>query len=125
MIPQVRSALQVAGTTLVVTLLLTGAQKMGVIDKDLFMRLVMALVGLVIAWSGNIAPKENPGGSGRQLALRRFSGWSIAAAGLVNAGIWLFAPMELTAELSMLPIGIAVLSIIAYCFWLRGKAARA
>jgi len=122
--PQVKSALQIAGVTLAGSLLMVGARKLGVIDGDTATRITMALIGLVVAWYGNITPKQEPAQSARRIAYRRFVGYAIAVAGLINAAIWIWAPMSFAAELSMAPLAIALLAILTYCLWGRGGDTR-
>jgi hypothetical protein len=125
MTKNLRDTLQIlAGTVLVVGGALA-AKLMGLIDSDGFLRLTMGLTGLAVAWYGNIAPKQGLPHSPRRIAYRRFVGYAIAVAGLVNAAIWAWAPMDYAAELSMVPLITAFLVVLGYCLWLRGTAARA
>jgi hypothetical protein len=123
MSPKLRSTLQVLGVTFVISAGLVIAKRTDLIDSDGFTRISMALVGLMVAWYGNISPKQGPIYSARRMAYRRVVGWTIAAAGLVNAAIWIWAPMAYAAELSMAPLLAAAVVVFGYCFWLRRPTA--
>lgn len=123
--PTLRQALQTLGATFAIGLLLLGAKRIGLIDDDGFLRVFMALIGLVVAWYGNLTPKARPAYTARRIAYRRVAGYAVTAAGLVNAAIWIWAPMAYAAELSMVPLAAAFLVALGYCVWLRGTAARA
>lgn len=81
----------------------------------------MAVTGATMVWLGNQTPKKASPANARTLAYRRFSGWAIVLGGLANMAIWTFAPMDVAAMASIVPIAIAVVAIIAYC--LRSRAA--
>ena len=98
------------------------AKRLGWVDGDAGIRLAMALSGLTIVYFGNRIPKEAPTRSPRAQTVRRYSGKVMVLAGLVNAGIWVFAPMEVAPLASMVPLILAVVAIIAYCNYSRTPA---
>ena len=105
----------------VVALVASLARKLGYMDGDTVMRVVIGLSGLMIASFGNRMPKTFvPSSQARQA--RRVAAWSLVLSGLVYAGLWAFAPIPIAiaggcgAEL----LGIAV--TIGYCVSLRAKA---
>ncbi len=70
------------------------AHKLGYIDRDTVIRVVIGPTGLWIAWYGNRMPKamvEVRVARARQA--RRVAGWSLVLSGLVYAGLWAFAPI--------------------------------
>lgn len=99
----------------------TFARKLGLIDGDTVVRLVIGLNGLMVAWFGNRMPKNFvPDIRARQAA--RVGGWSMVLSGVVYAGFWAFAPIQ-TAVIggcAAILLGIAV--TVVYCLSLRGKA---
>jgi hypothetical protein len=123
--PRLRSNLIILGVTLVGAVALVAVKRMGLVDGDTITRISMAGIGLMVAWYGNIAPKQAAPASARRIAYRRFLGYAIAVAGLVNAAIWAWAPMAFAPELSMAPLIAAFAIILGYCLWLRRPAAQA
>jgi hypothetical protein len=104
----------------VLALAATFARKQGYLDSDTVTRLVIGANGLMIAWFGNRMPKAFvPSAWARQV--RRVAGWSLALSGLVYAGLWAFAPMQLAiwGGTGAVLAGIAV--TVGYCVSLRAK----
>lgn len=96
------------------------ARSTGLIDaanSDVGLRLAGVASGLIIVAFGNVIPKKlvrfDPADPGRKLAVQRFTGWVIVLAGLANAAIWAFAPMDRAALWSMAPL-IGALALIAF-----------
>lgn len=84
--------------------------------------LVIGMNGIMIAWYGNRMPKAlAPSATARQLA--RVAGWSMALSGLVYAGLWAFAPIQVAVigGCGAVRTGIAV--TFGYCLALRARAA--
>ncbi len=98
------------------------AKRLGWVDGDAGVRLAMALGGLTIVYFGNRIPKEAPTRSPRAQTVRRFSGKVMVLAGLLNAGIWVFSPMDIAALASMVPLILAIVAIVAYCTYARTPA---
>ncbi len=99
----------------------TWARGEGYIDGDTVTRLVLGATGLMVAWFGNRMPKTiAPSARARQA--QRVGGWSMALSGLVYAGLWAFAPVDiaLIAGCGAIILGMAV--TIGYCLSLRGRA---
>jgi hypothetical protein len=99
----------------------TAARNLGYIDADTVTRLVLGATGLMVAWFGNRMPKTiAPSARARQA--QRAGGWSMALSGLVYAGLWAFAPLEvaLIGGCGAIMTGIAV--TIGYCVSLRARA---
>lgn len=96
-------------------------RKLGYIDADTVTRMVMGATGLMVAWFGNRMPKRIvPSACARQVA--RVGGWTMALSGLVYAGLWVFAPIQLAVAggCSAVLAGMAV--TLGYCLSLRAKA---
>jgi len=102
----------------------TFARKLGVVDGDTVVRLVIGFNGLMIAWFGNRMPKNFvPSARARQVA--RVGGWSMVLSGLVYTGFWILAPIQ-TAVIggsAAILLGLAV--TIGYCLSLRGRTTAA
>ncbi len=113
-----------AGGMIVLALGATYARQQGFIDADTVTRIVMTATGLMVAWFGNRAPKTFvPDARGRQAT--RVAGWSLAISGLIYAGLWVFAPMDLAlwAGCGAIIAGMAV--TLLYCLSLRREATTA
>lgn len=105
----------------VVALVASLARKLGYMDGDTVMRVVIGLSGLMIASFGNRMPKTFvPSAQARQA--RRVAAWSLVLSGLVYAGLWAFAPIPIAVAggCGAVLLGIAV--TIGYCVSLRAKA---
>jgi hypothetical protein len=105
----------------VVALVASWARKLGYMDGDTVMRVVIGLSGLMIASFGNRMPKTFvPSSQARQA--RRVAAWSLVLSGLVYAGLWAFAPIPIAIAggCGAVLLGIAV--TIGYCVSLRAKA---
>jgi len=105
----------------VLALAATLARKLGYIDGDTVLRLVIGANGLMIAWYGNRMPKTFVP-SARAREARRVAAWSLVLSGLVYAGLWAFAPIQaaVIGGCGAVLIGIAV--TLGYCLSLRDKA---
>lgn len=99
----------------------TFARNLGYVDADTVTRLVLGATGLMVAWFGNRMPKTiAPSARARQA--QRVGGWSMALSGLVYAGLWAFAPLDvaLIGGCGAIMLGIAV--TLGYCLSLRAGA---
>jgi hypothetical protein len=99
----------------------TFARKLGYIDGDTVTRVVIGLTGLMIAANGNRLPKVVVPNAYAQRA-RRVAGWSLVLSGLVYAGLWAVAPIQVAiwGGSGAVVAGIAV--TLGYCLSLRAKA---
>jgi len=117
----IKVSLAVAFGLIGASLAVTAARKAGYIEVETAMRIIMAAVGLMLAWYGNRAPKAFvPNAHVRQI--NRVAGWSMAVSGLTNAAFWAFAPlpMAMTLGTGVIAAGLAVTLI--YSLKLRGRA---
>lgn len=98
----------------------TYARKLGYIDGETVTRLVMGAIGLMVAWFGNRMPKRFvPEAWARRVT--RVGGWSLALSGLVYAGLWAVAPIQVAAAGGSLAVLLGIAVTIGYCLSLRGK----
>jgi hypothetical protein len=76
----------------------------------------------MVAWYGNRMPKSFVPGE-RARAAKRVGGWSMAISGLIYAGLFAFAPMDVAviAGCAAILLGIAV--TFGYCLSLKNRAA--
>jgi hypothetical protein len=118
---ELMAALVWVGGTATVALGAIFALKLGHIDFDTFLRVVIGSYGLMIAWYGNRMPKTFVP-SARLRQARRVSAWSQVLGGLVYTGLWAFAPIPLAiwGGLGALLAGSAV--ALGYCLSLQAKA---
>jgi hypothetical protein len=117
---EIAGSLAWAGGILALALAATAAHRLGLMDRDTVTRLLIGINGLMIAWFGNRIPKRfAPTASAKQA--QRVAGWSQVLSGLVYAGLWAFAPMNVAiwGGMSAIIAGIAV--TLGYCLSL-GKA---
>jgi len=111
----IKSGLLQAGATLAVAVVATVLQRTGVISQDTTVRVLMATIGLVVAWQSNAVPKSLPVRSARSQAYKRLSGWAFVLSGLAFTAVWAFAPMDVAATLSMAPMLIAMVTVFVVC----------
>ncbi|MDP3400092.1 MAG: ammonium transporter [Brevundimonas sp.] len=105
---------------LVLALIASFARSRDVIDHETTTRIVLVATGLMIAWFGNRAPKTFvPSARARQA--RRFSGWSLAISGLIYAGAFAFAPMDMALIVGCGAIILGIAATFAYCLSLRNR----
>ena len=118
---ELMAALAWVGGTATVALVRDLALKLGYINLDTFLRVVMGINGLMIVWYANRMPKTFVPSAWLRQA-RRVSAWSQVLGGLVYAGLWAFAPIPLAiwGGLGVLLAGSAV--ALGYCLSLRAKA---
>ncbi len=110
------------GGIVVLALGATFARGQGYIDHETTTRIVICATGLMVAWFGNRMPKQfSPSASARRVT--RVGGWSMALSGLIYAGLWAFAPIDVAvvAGCGVIAAGIAV--TVGYCLAQRAKAA--
>ena len=89
---EVTAGLAWIGSTLAVTLGAVATLKLGYIDRDTFLRVIIGFNGLMIVWYANRMPKTFVPNA-RVREARRVSGWAQVLGGLVYTGLWAFAPI--------------------------------
>ena len=109
------------GGTAAVALGAIFALKLGYIDGDTFLRVVIGINGLMIAWYGNRIPKSVvPSAQARRA--QRVAGWSMVLSGLIYAGLWAFAPISVATTVGTGAVFAGVAATLGYCLSLRSKA---
>lgn len=110
-----------AGGIVAVALAASSARAAGHIDDETAKRIIFGLIGLMIAWQGNRMPKAIvPSASARKAT--RVAGWSLALSGLVYAGLWAFAPVQVAVVGGCGAVIVGMAVTVAYCLSLRARA---
>jgi hypothetical protein len=122
MTKDLKPSLAWAGGLIGLALAATAARRLGYIDADAVTRIVMAAIGLMVAWLGNRAPKTFVA-SAHARQVNRVAGWSMALSGLVNAAFWAFGSMEQAMTLGTAAIVAGLAVTLIYCLRLRGQRA--
>lgn len=118
---EVVGSLAWAGGIVAVALVASFARAQGYVDSDTVTRVVIGLNGLMIAWFGNRIPKNFvPSAKGKQV--QRVGGWSLVLSGLVYAGAWAFAPIQLAVVVGCGAVLLGMAVTFGYCLSLRAKA---
>ena len=110
-----------AGGIITLALGATAANKLGYVDRDTVTRLVISINGLMIAWYGNRVPKRfAPSAAIKQV--QRVAGWSQVLSGLVYAGLWAFAPMNVAVWGGIAAVVAGMVVTFGYGLSLRNRA---
>jgi hypothetical protein len=127
-----RSPLLFAGFVLSLAGAAKLAARLGLMDEaDLARRVGMVTIGLLLAFIGNSIPKtlaplsEVRCDPSKHQAFQRWSGWVWLIAGLGYAVVWLVAPLDVAAPLSMLVVGVAMALVLARLVRLKRAGQRA
>jgi len=110
-----------AGGIIALALGATLARKLGYIDQDTVIRLVIGVNGLMVAWFGNRMPKTVVPSFWAWKAAR-VGGWAMVLSGLVYAGLWAFAPIPVAVIGGCGAIVTGISVTLGYCLALRDKA---
>jgi hypothetical protein len=114
-------ALAWAGGIIALALCASFARRLGYVDSDTGLRVVLGVNGLIVAWYGNRMPKKFvPSARARQAA--RVGGWSMVLSGVAYALLWIFAPIQLALLAGSVLLVAAVAVTFGYCLALRAKA---
>lgn len=105
---------------LVVALVASYARKLGYMDSETVTRIVIGMTGLMIASFGNRMPKTFVPNAGARQA-RRVASWSLVLSGLVYAGLWAFAPIQIAVVGGCAAVLLGMAVTIGYCVSLRAK----
>jgi hypothetical protein len=119
-----RFALIIAGVQAGGALLLTFANKQGMIDSEIATRGVMVLIGLGLCATGDRMPKSPDGPLPQSLpvaALRqvilRVGGWAMMLGGLAFAELWAFAPLDVARAGSLVAGGAMAAVLLGHTAW--------
>ena len=108
------------GGIIVLALCASYARSQGVIDHETTTRIVIGATGLMVAAFGNRMPKRfAPSEKARRV--QRVGGWSLAISGLIYAGLWAFAPLNVALWVGCGAIIAGMAVTLGYCLWLRGR----
>ena len=108
------------GGIVVLALCASYARSQGFIDHDTTTRIVIGATGLMVAAFGNRMPKRfAPSEKARRV--QRVGGWSRAISGLIYAGLWAFAPLNVALWVGCGAIIAGMAVTLGYCLWLRGR----
>lgn len=119
---EIRTALLWAGGIIAVALGATILRQWGYISQDTVIRTV-AMNGLMVVYYGNQMPKKAaPNICAHQIA--RFAGWSFVITGLIYAGFWAFAPLDLAMTIGTGALALGVGATAIYT-WSKIRAAKA
>ena len=109
------------GGIVVLALCASYARSQGIIDHDTTTRIVIGATGLMVAAFGNRMPKRfAPSEKARRV--QRVGGWSLAISGLIYAGLWAFAPLNVALWVGCGAIIAGMAVTLGYCLWLRDRA---
>lgn len=110
-----RTSLIIAGALVCGGLLLAFARSRDLISDAAMLRGAMVLVGLGFAAVANIIPKwpDGPPPPTLQLAALRQSamrtaGWAMMAGGLLFAGLWAIAPLDIAPAGAVIVLGVSM-----------------
>lgn len=119
---EIRSSLVWGGGIIGLALGTSAAMTTGVIEAETSTRIVLAAIGLMVAWYGNRMPKAFlPDAAARRVA--RVGGWSMAISGLVNAAFYLFADLDVAIIGGTLAIALGMVVMVGYCVATRRNLA--
>ncbi len=108
------------GGIIALALVATFARQRGYIDGDTASRIVLAVIGLMIAAYGNRAPKAFvPSAAARKA--NRVAGWSLVISGLIYAGLWAFAPFDVALIGGCGAVALGMIVTVLYCLSLRRR----
>lgn len=115
-------AIALAAVVLGSALFLRHAESTGMIGGDDVRRAMQILIGLMLAGYANLMPKQGRGGGSliaqaRAQTALRVGGWSLTMAGLVYAGLWAFAPLEIADTAGLWAVATATLLTLGYAAW--------
>ena len=93
------------------------------ISEETSTRSFQAALGFLIAFYGNMMPKNAPvcgeegSWSRRKQSLLRVGGWLFVIAGLGYAAIWLAVPISIASDTSMVLVATATTIVLVYTLW--------
>ncbi|MDC7677350.1 ammonium transporter [Asticcacaulis machinosus] len=91
----------------------------GYIDQETVLR-VVAMNGLYIAYLGNSIPKKVAPSVHAQ-KVNRFAGWVLVISGLIYAGFWALAPLDLAMTIGTGAVAVGAILTLGYCLGLRSQ----
>jgi hypothetical protein len=113
-----------AGVMLALALGASLAHRLGYIERDTVMRVVIGITGLWMAWYGNRIPKAGvlrARSPACALQAQRVAAWSTVLSGLVYAGLWAFAPIPVATWGGAGAVLAGLIVTLGYCISLRDR----
>ena len=120
MIKDVANSLMWGGGIVVLALIASTARAHGLIDHETTMRIVLGATGLMVVAFGNRIPKAFSNSEGARKA-KRVAGWSMVISGLIYAGAFIFAPMQMGIWIGCGAVVVGIAITFLYCAHLRGR----
>jgi uncharacterized membrane protein YgdD (TMEM256/DUF423 family) len=122
----IRASLVIAGVQVFAGVLLALASSRGFISNETMLRGAMMVVGLGLAAVANMIPKrpDGPPPPTLQLAVlrqtvMRTAGWAMMVGGLLFAGLWAFAPLDVAPIGAAIALGVSmVLGLSGVTWWI-------
>ena len=111
----IKGSLVMAGGIIALALAASFARGQGWIEPDTVTRIVLCAIGLMLAWIGNRMPKTIMPGV-RAAQVNRVGGWSLAISGLIYAGLWIFAPIDVAVIGGCAAVIAGMAVTFAYCW---------
>lgn len=116
----IKGSLVMAGGIIALALAASFARGQGWIDPDTVTRIVLCAIGLMLAWIGNRMPKIIMPGV-RAAQVNRVGGWSLAISGLIYAGLWIFAPIDVAVIGGCAAVIAGMAVTFVYCWTSRER----
>jgi hypothetical protein len=117
---ELTEALVWAAVLIVLAFGANAAHRLGYIDQDTARRVFSGALGLWMAWYGNRIPKRfAPSACARQA--QKVSAWSMILSGLLYAGLWAFAPIDVATWVGTGAIFAGMVVTLGYCLSLRSR----
>ena len=120
----IRASLVIAGVQVFAGLLLALASSNGFINRETMLRSAMVVVGLGLAAVANMIPKrpDGPPPPTLQLAALRQSvlrtaGRAMMVGGLLFAGLWAFAPLDVAQIGAVVALGVSMALGLSRVTW--------
>lgn len=108
------------GSIVVAALVAKYAQRLGYVDRDTVLRLVIGLNGVMVAAYGNRIPKVVVSSAVARQA-KRVSGWTMVLSGLVYTALWAFAPIPVAITVGTAAIAAGFVVTLGYCLLLHAR----
>lgn len=99
------------------------ASRHDMLSADLARRIVQVVIGLGLAGYANLMPKQlsvfrgSVQAEARSQRAIRVGAWALTLAGLIQAALWTFAPLEVADTGSMIAVAGGMTVTAAYALW--------
>lgn len=118
-------SIALAALLLLLAAILRFGEGQGLWSDEIARRSLQVVIGLGLAAYANLMPKQlssprrTPEAEARVQAALRVGGWALTLAGLTQASLWAFAPLQLADTGSMIAVATGMVVTLAYairCF---------